>query len=203
MNLLFFLKPKQEVCTLHKNFTLRQGVEKLRQGGFSSVPVIDEEGKYCGTVSEGDFLRKILDCGGDVKSWEQIPLTDILSRQYKAVNVTTDLEGLLKYATNQNFVPVTDDRGMFIGIVTRQDIIRYFAQEFQQLEKSSALHTFCPLCSMTRKPGGFPGIFMPFSRPDPLVDGPCPLRYNKIHERYRNRYFVYGARCATQTLYPQ
>lgn len=142
MNLLFFLKPKQEVCTLHKNFTLRQGVEKLRQGGFSSVPVIDEKGKYCGTVSEGDFLRKILDCGGDVKSWEQIPLTDILSRQYRAVNVTTDLEGLLKYATNQNFVPVTDDRGMFIGIVTRQDIIRYFAQEFQQLEKSSALHTF-------------------------------------------------------------
>ena len=56
--------------------------------------------------------------------------------------MTTDLEGLLKYATNQNFVPVTDDRGMFIGIVTRQDIIRYFAQEFQQLEKSSALHTF-------------------------------------------------------------
>ena len=55
MNLLFFLKPKQEVCTLHKNFTLRQGVEKLRQGGFSSVPVIDEEGKYCGTVSEGVF----------------------------------------------------------------------------------------------------------------------------------------------------
>ena len=77
-----------------------------------------------------------------MKSWEQIPLTDILSRQYRAVNVTTDLEGLLKYATNQNFVPVTDDRGMFIGIVTRQDIIRYFAQEFQQLEKSSALHTF-------------------------------------------------------------
>ena len=58
MNLLFFLKPKQEVCTLHKNFTLRQGVEKLRQGGFSSVPVIDEEGKYCGTVSEGDFYAR-------------------------------------------------------------------------------------------------------------------------------------------------
>lgn len=53
-----FLKPKQEVCTLHKNFTLRQGVEKLRQGGFSSVPVIDEEGKYCGTVSEGDFCAR-------------------------------------------------------------------------------------------------------------------------------------------------
>ena len=26
---------------------------------------------------------------------------------------------------NQNFVPVVDDRGMFIGIVRRQAIIRY------------------------------------------------------------------------------
>lgn len=134
MNLLFFLKPKQELCTLHKNCTMRQAVEKLRQGGRSAVPVIDEEGKYCGIVSEGDFLRKILE-HEDVKSWELIPLTDIMRRDYRSVNVMTNLEELLKYAANQNFVPVVDDRGMFIGIVTRQDIIRYFAQELQNKEK--------------------------------------------------------------------
>ena len=43
MNVLFFLKPKQEVCVLHKNYTLRQGIEKLRQYGFAAVPVIDDE----------------------------------------------------------------------------------------------------------------------------------------------------------------
>lgn len=132
MNLLFFLKPKQEVCTLHKHYTMRQAVEKLRQGGHSAVPVIDEEGKYCGVVSEGDFLHKILS-HEDIKSWESIPLTDILRRDYKPVNVMTNLEGLLEYAANQNFVPVVDDRGMFIGIVTRQDIIRYFAREYQHV----------------------------------------------------------------------
>ena len=51
MNVLFFLKPKQEVCVLHKNYTLRQGIEKMRQYGFAAVPVIDEEGKYCGIVT--------------------------------------------------------------------------------------------------------------------------------------------------------
>lgn len=134
MNLLFFLKPKQQVCTLHKNFTLRQGIEKLRQDGFAAVPVIDDQGRYCGTVREGDFLRIFLDTP-DKKSWEQIPLTEIIQQHYKAVDVNTDLEGLLKYAVNQNFVPVTDDRGMFIGIVTRQDIMRYFAGKLQELNK--------------------------------------------------------------------
>ena len=30
---------------------------------------------------------------------------------------------------NQNFVPVVDDLENFIGIITRKDIIRYFAEQ--------------------------------------------------------------------------
>ena len=30
---------------------------------------------------------------------------------------------------NQNFIPVVDDRNFFIGIVTRQDIIRSILKE--------------------------------------------------------------------------
>ena len=71
MNVLFFLKPKQEVCVLHKGYTLRQGIEKLRQYGFAAVPVIDEEGRYCGVVTEGDLLRQVLQHESKAE-WEQI-----------------------------------------------------------------------------------------------------------------------------------
>ena len=46
-------------------------------------------------------------------------------RDYKAVTVTTSMDQLIEAAMNQNFVPVVDDRGIFIGIVRRQAIIRY------------------------------------------------------------------------------
>ena len=49
-----------------------------------------------------------------------------------------DMDELLQLAMSQNFVPVVDDRGMFIGIVTRQDIMRYFAREFKALEQQKA-----------------------------------------------------------------
>ena len=39
------------------------------------------------------------------------------------------MEELLNSAMNQNFIPVVDDLGNFIGIVTRKDIIRYFAEQ--------------------------------------------------------------------------
>ena len=138
MNVLFFLKPKQEVCVLHKCYTLRQGIEKLRQYGFAAVPVIDEEGQYCGTVTEGDLLRQVLQHENKAE-WEQIPLRDAMRTDVKKpVNVMADMDELLSVAVTQNFVPVVDDRGMFIGIVTRQDIIRYFAREFRALEQKKA-----------------------------------------------------------------
>ena len=138
MNVLFFLKPKQEVCVLHKSYTLRQGIEKMRQYGFAAVPVIDEEGRYCGIVTEGDLLRQVL-AHEDKAEWEQIPLREAMRTDVKKpVNVMADMDELLQLAMSQNFVPVVDDRGMFIGIVTRQDIIRYFAREFRALEQKKA-----------------------------------------------------------------
>ena len=138
MNVLFFLKPKQEVCVLHKNYTLRQGIEKLRQYGFAAVPVIDEDGRYCGTVTEGDLLRQVLQHENKAE-WEQIPLREAMRTDVKKpVNVMADMDELLSVAVNQNFVPVVDDRGMFIGIVTRQDILRYFAREYKALEQQKA-----------------------------------------------------------------
>ena len=138
MNVLFFLKPKQEVCVLHKNYTLRQGIEKLRQYGFAAVPVIDEDGRYCGTITEGDILRQVL-AHEDRSEWEQIPLREAIRMDVKKpVNVTADMSELLSVAMTQNFVPVVDDRGMFIGIVTRQDIMRYFARQYQALERKKA-----------------------------------------------------------------
>ena len=138
MNVLFFLKPKQEVCVLHKNYTLRQGIEKLRQYGFAAVPVIDDEGQYCGTVTEGDLLRQVLQHENKAE-WEQIPLREAMRTDVKTpVNVMADMDELLSVAVTQNFVPVVDDRGMFIGIVTRQDIMRYFAREYKALEQQKA-----------------------------------------------------------------
>jgi predicted transcriptional regulator len=138
MNVLFFLKPKQEVCVLHKNYTLRQGIEKMRQYGFAAVPVIDDEGQYCGTVTEGDLLRQVLQHENKAE-WEQIPLREAMRTDVKKpVNVMADMDELLSVAVTQNFVPVVDDRGMFIGIVTRQDIMRYIAREYKALEQQKA-----------------------------------------------------------------
>ena len=135
MNIAYFLLPKNRVAYLHDDHTFRQGLEKMRHHGYTAIPVITRDGHYLGTVSEGDFLWKLLD--GDmanpqmlaINAIENLHVEDILRPdQYPPVRITVSMEELVNSAMKQNFIPVVDDLGSFIGIITRQDIIRFFAQ---------------------------------------------------------------------------
>lgn len=71
-----------------------------------------------------------------MKSLEHLHVRDLLrDDQYPPVRITVSMEALLISAMNQNFIPVVDDLGTFIGIVTRKDIIRYFSQQKNTAEK--------------------------------------------------------------------
>lgn len=136
VNIAYFLLPKSRVAFLYDDFTFRQGLEKMHHHGYTAIPVIDREGKYLGTVSEGDFLWKLLDKENPVepqtfsmKDMESLHVQDILRPDsYPPVRITVTMDDLLSSAMQQNFIPVVDDFDSFIGIVTRKDIIRYFAE---------------------------------------------------------------------------
>ena len=133
MNIAYLLTPKHRVAFLYDDNTLRQGLEKLRHHGRSAVPVINRKGQYVGTVSEGNFLWRLLPdegspCSCSAKDLERLHVRDIL-RENPSVRITASQEELLDSIVRQNFVPVVDDLNSFIGIVTRQDIIRTLAAE--------------------------------------------------------------------------
>ena len=136
MNIAYFLLPKNRVAYLYDDYTFRQGLEKMRYHGNTANPVISRSGKYVGTISEGDFLWQILSNDAEsrqirsMKDLEQLHIRDLLrGNNYPPVRITVSMEELLSNAMNQNFIPVVDDLGNFTGIVTRKDIIRYFAEQ--------------------------------------------------------------------------
>ena len=130
MNVIMLLKPKTTVQYIFEDNTLRQGLEKMRAHSYTAIPVISQDGKYVGTVSEGDFLYNILDQrNNSLKAKEKHLVRDILREGFNpAVRIDVTMDELLERAMRQNFVPVTDDFDTFIGIVTRQDIIRNFIE---------------------------------------------------------------------------
>ena len=126
MNILFFLKPKAEVSYLYEDFSMRQGLEKLERSG------------YTGTITEGDFLWSLKNKFAlDLKQAEEVPLTIVKRRmRCEPISIDSNMEDLVSKAMNQNFVPVIDDKGIFIGIVTRKDIIEFCYKAYTKTEKT-------------------------------------------------------------------
>ena len=79
MNIAYFLLPKSRIAYLYDDFTFRQGLEKMRNRGYTAIPVITRDGRYAGTVSEGDFLWKLLDTNDpSMKKAEELRVRDII-----------------------------------------------------------------------------------------------------------------------------
>ncbi|WP_373216086.1 CBS domain-containing protein [Ruminococcus sp. 5_1_39BFAA] len=134
MNILFFLTPKSEVAYIFEDETLRQTLEKMEHRKFSCIPILSPDGKYTGTISEGDLLWGMKRLAiMDMKEAEGVPIMAIPRRAtYKPVHVNSNMEDLLDRAINQNYVPVVDDQGFFIGIITRKEIIKYCYKEMKK-----------------------------------------------------------------------
>ena len=132
MNVAFFLIPKKDIVFLKENSTMRQALERMEYHSYSAVPLVNAEGKYTGTITEGDLLWKLKNTPGlTFHNTEDICLSDIEQHvQNLPVTINAQIEDLLSRAVVQNFIPVVDDQEIFIGIVRRREIIEYCARLF-------------------------------------------------------------------------
>ena len=58
MNIAYFLLPKSRIAYLYDDFTIRQGLEKMRNRGYTAIPVITRDGRMSAPSAKETF------CGG-------------------------------------------------------------------------------------------------------------------------------------------
>ncbi len=126
-SILFFLTPKAMCAFLYDDYTIRQALEKMEAAGYAALPVLNHRGEYRGTITEGDLLWAMKNiCYMDMRQAEARRIMEISRRRDNLpVRVTASMHDLIERASNQNFVPVVDDYGAFIGLITRKAIIKY------------------------------------------------------------------------------
>lgn len=127
MNIAYFLTPKTTVVYLKSTANMRQAIEKMEYHRYSAIPVVDDDGKYVGTLTEGDLLWKLKNTPElDFNNTSKVMIADIPMHSVNIpVSIYCNIEDLITKATSQNFVPVVDDNDCFIGIIKRSSIINY------------------------------------------------------------------------------
>lgn len=138
MNILFFLTPKSDVAYLYEDYTVRQALEKMEHRRYSAIPVLNREGEYVDTITEGDLLWTIVrKYDFNMAAAEKAGINTIRrNMRVEPVSIDEKIEDLILKSMNQNFVPVIDDKHKFIGIVTRKDIIQYCCKKLNEYERT-------------------------------------------------------------------
>ena len=125
--------PKKMTSFLNENYTVRQAIELFDVHKYSVIPLVNNDGHYVGTLSEGDLLSFLKnEAHYDIKITEKVFIKDIERyRQYRALSVDSLLSEFFALSLEQNFIPVTDDKGSYIGIIKRKEIIRFLSEKVE------------------------------------------------------------------------
>lgn len=100
--------------------TARQIANKVLEGHYSGLPIIDEDRKVIGVVTEFDIIRAI-ERGDDI---DTVRADQIMSKSPICVELKAPLEDAIKLMMDHNIirVPVTH-QGQLVGMLSRCDVI--------------------------------------------------------------------------------
>jgi len=144
------------VITAHENDTVREVAQLLIAKHISAVPVVDEAGKLVGIVSEADLLHRTEAGTERPVSWwlslisgeraiaseyiqsHAVKLKDLMTRDVQTARANTPLYEIADVLEEKHIkrVPVVNDDGALIGIVSRANIIQAVASAEPRLEIS-------------------------------------------------------------------
>ena len=133
MNILRFMLPKSSVEYIQSDSTVRQALEKMRYHRYVAIPVIDDEGRYVGTLRNDDIFEYFLNKEKfESRAGERDKVMSILNTEYsKPLYHNASMTELIENVKEHNFVAVVDDRGCFIGIVLRRDVLTFLLDYYE------------------------------------------------------------------------
>jgi CBS domain-containing protein len=116
---------EKQVQSAEKDTTAEM-IASYMMDGFGSVPIVDENNKLVGIVSEFDLLAALR----KGKKLQDVAAGEILTPNPVSVTQDTDVVTLMDVLQNNHLirVPVLDNVGKLIGIVARRDLLRGYLQ---------------------------------------------------------------------------
>jgi CBS domain-containing protein len=111
----------RDVCTARKNESLLNASRKMIEFGVGSI-IIVEDGKPIGIVTERDILEKVVSRN---RIPSKVTLEDIMSSPLITIKPTTSLRNAAEMMRRRGIrrLPVVDDKGKLVGIITDNDIL--------------------------------------------------------------------------------
>jgi CBS domain-containing protein len=134
-------KSKSPVLTFAPDTMVMAAVSAMSAKNYGAVVIVDPDNRPIGIVTERDFMRRLLNAGLDPAS---TPLSQIMTRDLKIGRPDDNMIDWVRQMSNERFrhVPIVDDAGQLINIVSQGDFVSYTWPELLGRVKDQAVQTF-------------------------------------------------------------
>ena len=139
------------VVAVHTSASFKEMAARLRQHRVSAFPVVDDDGKVIGVVSEADLLAKEVMEGGHEDRRRRPGILHRKEQEKAAGTTAADLmtkppatvgpddlvthAARLMYERRVKRLPVVDDDGKLVGIVSRTDVLSVFSRPDEDIRR--------------------------------------------------------------------
>lgn len=128
-----------DVKTIRPEASLKEAAREMVERGVSGLPVVDGAGNLVGIITEADFLsrelgrsgrRRLLDSlfVGDTPPHEAETVAEAMSTSpvviYPDASITEAARVMVGHGVKR--LPVVDEEGLLIGVVSRADVVNAF-----------------------------------------------------------------------------
>lgn len=145
---------KKSIVTTTPSASLFEAQHRMREHTIRQLPVVSEDGILLGIVSDRDIRAAVLPAGlvpgftavEAEKFMNDTPVERVMTRKVITATLTDTLEDaiVLLHDFRMNALPVVDDAGKVVGIITRTDVMEAFIDALGVGEVSSRLEVVVP-----------------------------------------------------------
>ena len=117
---------QSDVFSYHVDDTGEKCARALTEGWFGSVPIVDQDRKVVGIVSEFDLLKVIME--GHALS--AVRADEIMAPNPMTVHPEEPSTEIVRLLEEKHLIrmPVVDKQGKLVGVVARRDILEGYLQ---------------------------------------------------------------------------
>ncbi|QDT86142.1 CBS domain-containing protein [Gimesia chilikensis] len=124
----------REVDLVDQNESVQVAAERMNSRNVGTLIVLDEESHPIGMLTDRDLALRVVGKGRDAI---ETTIADIMTRFPCSISEDTSIEAALTKMRSGGFrrLPVVDQEGKLIGVLTLDDILELLCEEFTEIGK--------------------------------------------------------------------
>ena len=130
------LIPADLVATVNQDNDLQHVFMVLTKVKYAKIPVLDNDNHFMGLVSLPMITELMMqDTGITSRPLESVKVKQIMQKAVPTIYERDNLEAILRYLVDENFLVYVDSENHFKGIITRRELfkeINYLAHNFNK-----------------------------------------------------------------------